>query len=165
MNVDLSPAWDGMSLIEPLVGLGVSVVVVTESTDLARWGEALVRGAQVVLPKATPLETMSVVIEQIRGGRSVLSHEQRQALVAAYRRPSEARDDFRARLGRLTGREKEILVQLMAGHTVSEITRASVVSEATVRTQVRSILTKLEVSSQLAAVSIAYKVSWPYRAA
>jgi len=35
-----------------------------------------------------------------------------------------------------------------------------VVSEATVRTQVKSILAKLGVSSQIAAVSIAHKAEW-----
>ena len=34
------------------------------------------------------------------------------------------------------------------------------VSEATVRTQVKSILSKLEVSSQLAAVGMANQVGW-----
>jgi DNA-binding NarL/FixJ family response regulator len=35
-----------------------------------------------------------------------------------------------------------------------------VVAEATVRTQVKSILAKLEVSSQLAAVGLAHRVGW-----
>jgi DNA-binding NarL/FixJ family response regulator len=43
---------------------------------------------------------------------------------------------------------------------VREIARSAVVSEATVRTQVKSILAKLEFSSQIAAVGAAYKISW-----
>jgi DNA-binding NarL/FixJ family response regulator len=35
-----------------------------------------------------------------------------------------------------------------------------VVSEATVRTQVKAILAKLQVTSQLAAVGLAHKVGW-----
>ena len=46
----------------------------------------------------------------------------------------------------------------MEGHTVRDIARISVVSEATVRTQVKSILAKLEVSSQLAAVGLAHEI-------
>ena len=38
----------------------------------------------------------------------------------------------------------------------------SVVSVATVRTQVRGILTKLGVNSQLAAVALAHKLDWRY---
>ena len=48
----------------------------------------------------------------------------------------------------------------MQGRTVREIANLSVVSEATVRTQVKSILAKLEVSSQLAAVGLAHSVGW-----
>ena len=54
----------------------------------------------------------------------------------------------------------EVLGALMRGAPVREIARTSVVSEATVRTQVKSILAKLEMSSQLAAVGAAYKVGW-----
>jgi two-component system nitrate/nitrite response regulator NarL len=35
-----------------------------------------------------------------------------------------------------------------------------VVSEATLRTQVKSILAKLEVTSQLAAVAVAHQAQW-----
>ena len=48
----------------------------------------------------------------------------------------------------------------MEGHTVRDIAHLSVVSEATVRTQVKSILAKLEVSSQLAAVGLANTTGW-----
>ena len=48
----------------------------------------------------------------------------------------------------------------MKGRAVREIAGLSVVSEATVRTQVKSILAKLEVSSQLAAVGLANQASW-----
>ena len=44
--------------------------------------------------------------------------------------------------------------------TVRAIAQDSVVSEATVRTQVKSILGKLEVSSQLAAVGLAHRMGW-----
>ena len=57
-------------------------------------------------------------------------------------------------------RECEVLGQLMQGHSVRGIAEHSVVAETTVRTQVKSILAKLEVSSQLAAVGLAYRIGW-----
>ena len=57
-------------------------------------------------------------------------------------------------------REREVLAQLMRGTTVRDIARDSVVSEATVRTQVKSILAKLKVASQLAAVGLAHDIGW-----
>ena len=43
---------------------------------------------------------------------------------------------------------------------VRDVARHSDTSEATVRTQVKSILAKLQVSSQLAAVGQAYRIGW-----
>ena len=48
----------------------------------------------------------------------------------------------------------------MKGRTVREIATLGVVSEATVRTQVKSVLAKLEVTSQLAAVGLAHQAGW-----
>jgi DNA-binding NarL/FixJ family response regulator len=60
----------------------------------------------------------------------------------------------------LSRREREVLGELMTGATVTDIARSAYVSEATVRTQVKSIRTKLDVSSQLAAVGIAIRAHW-----
>lgn len=60
----------------------------------------------------------------------------------------------------LTRREKQVLQALMRGETADEISRSSYVSLTTVRSQIRSILTKLGVSSQLAAVALAYRSGW-----
>ncbi len=68
--------------------------------------------------------------------------------------------DVRARLERLTPRDREVLAQLVRGRTVREIAADGVVAEATVRTQVKAILSKLEVTSQLAAVGVAHYVGW-----
>ena len=72
----------------------------------------------------------------------------------------EADDVLRDRFARLTHREREVLGALVDGHGVHDIAASDVVSEATVRTQVKSILAKLEVSSQLAAVGLAHRMGW-----
>jgi two-component system, NarL family, nitrate/nitrite response regulator NarL len=48
----------------------------------------------------------------------------------------------------------------MNGRTASEIADERVVSLATVRSQIRAILLKLDVSSQLAAVAMAHRARW-----
>ena len=53
-----------------------------------------------------------------------------------------------------------MLAQLMAGRTVDQIASTSVVSLTTVRTHVRSILAKLGVHSQIAAVAAAHAAGW-----
>ncbi|HXW80901.1 MAG TPA: helix-turn-helix transcriptional regulator [Acidimicrobiales bacterium] len=62
---------------------------------------------------------------------------------------------------RLTPREQEVLSALMRGDTARDICKHSFVAMPTVRSQIRSILTKLGVSSQLAAVVLAYRSGWP----
>ena len=48
----------------------------------------------------------------------------------------------------------------MSGMAVRDIAHTSALAEATVRSQVRSLLSKLEVSSQVAAIGLAYGVGW-----
>ena len=60
----------------------------------------------------------------------------------------------------LTRRERQVLQALMRGETADEISKSSYVSLTTVRSQIRSILNKLGVSSQLAAVALAYRSGW-----
>jgi DNA-binding NarL/FixJ family response regulator len=61
---------------------------------------------------------------------------------------------------RLSRRERQVLSALMRGETARDISRQSFVSLPTVRSQIRSILVKLGVSSQLGAVVLAYRSGW-----
>lgn len=64
------------------------------------------------------------------------------------------------RFQRLSRRERQVLSALMRGDSARDISRESYVSVPTVRSQIRSILIKLGVSSQLAAVALAYRTGW-----
>ncbi len=65
----------------------------------------------------------------------------------------------------LSRREQEVLWALMHGVSAREIAKQSYVSLPTVRSQIRAVLCKLGVSSQLAAVALAYQRGWsPTRA-
>jgi DNA-binding NarL/FixJ family response regulator len=61
----------------------------------------------------------------------------------------------------LTRREQQVLLALMRGSTAREISREAYVSLPTVRSHIRSVLSKLGVSTQLAAVVLAYRSGWP----
>ncbi|MCH3690636.1 hypothetical protein LZB76_08105, partial [Campylobacter lari] len=58
LDLDLGAAGTGIRLIRPLVRAGAAVVVVTSEDREARWGECLAHGAQVVLDKGEPLNTI-----------------------------------------------------------------------------------------------------------
>ena len=66
-----------------------------------------------------------------------------------------SRNEARASLLRLTPRETQVLAELTAGRSARRIARDSGLSEATVRSHIRSVLGKFGVSSQLAAVVLA----------
>lgn len=160
LDLDLGPVGNGMRLVEPLTSSGVAVVVVTGTIDEAVWGEALVHGARRVLPKDAPLNEILATIRRITEGRPVMHPSEHEVLLRAWHEDRTEKQEYRLRLERLTRREAEVLAHLIQGHQVSEVAQLSVVSAATVRTQVKSILAKLEVSSQLAAVGIARAVDW-----
>lgn len=160
LDLDLGPAGDGARLVEPLTRAGSAVVVVTGSIDPGRAGECLRYGARAVLPKSTPLSSILAAIRLIGEGRPVMSREERDRLIAEFHQEKANVQALRRRLDLLTTREREVLAHLMTGLPVREIATRSFVSEATVRTQVKSILAKLEVSSQLAAVGAAHKAAW-----
>jgi DNA-binding NarL/FixJ family response regulator len=160
LDLDLGRFGDGVRLIEPIVRSGTNVVVVTGSTDQARWGEAVRAGACKVLSKSQPLRDILATVRRITAGLPVMDREEREELLTAWSRQRFEFDGHRERLDQLTVRESEVLGHLMKGRAVREIAGLSVVSEATVRTQVKSILAKLEVSSQLAAVGMAHEIGW-----
>jgi RNA polymerase sigma factor (sigma-70 family) len=160
LDLDLGQGGDAGMLVHPLTQPGISVVVLTGSTDRVRWGECLRFGARAVLSKTLPLESILETLAQVAERRPLRGADERERLVAESLRDEAERQDLRARLDRLTLREREVLGHLMAGRPVREIARRSYVSEETVRTQVKSILAKLEVTSQLAAVGAAYATHW-----
>jgi DNA-binding CsgD family transcriptional regulator len=67
----------------------------------------------------------------------------------------------KSRFDFLTSREQQVLTALMDGTTAVEIARQFFMSPSTVRHHIRSILLKLNVNSQLAAVVAAYQAGWP----
>jgi DNA-binding NarL/FixJ family response regulator len=160
LDLDLGRFGDGVRLVEPLAGSGAGVVVVTGSTDRARWGDAIRSGARKVLSKSEPLSEILAAVRRIIAGLPVMDREEREELVAEWTRHRFEAQGLQERLELLTVREREVLGHLMKGRAVREIAGLSVVSEATVRTQVKSILAKLEVSSQLAAVGMAHEIGW-----
>ena len=160
LDLDLGQFGEGERLIAPLARAGINVVVVTASVDRARWGEAVRYGARKVLSKSRPLNDILATVRLINQGLQVMTREDREELLQAWGKERSHLVELRIRLDRLTVREREVLSHLMKGRTVREIASASVVSEATVRTQVKSILAKLEVTSQLAAVGLAHHVGW-----
>ncbi|SCX57195.1 DNA-binding response regulator, NarL/FixJ family, contains REC and HTH domains [Klenkia marina] len=165
LDLRLGPAGDepslsGLDLVGPLVAADCRVLVLTGERGDDVWGTAVERGARAVLPKDVDLDVLVATVARVQADEEVLDPGRRHELLAAARR---ARDERVARLApfeQLSPREAEVLRLLAAGQAAAGIARAAHVSEATVRTQIRAVLSKLEVQSQLQAVALARRAGW-----
>jgi two-component system nitrate/nitrite response regulator NarL len=160
LDLDLGEHGRGVQLIDPLSDAGIAVVVVTANQNRVEWAECMRRGARKVLAKNTHLNDILATVRGIDDGLPVVSEEERAELSKLWHTRGGPAQELRARFDLLTHREQEVLGHLMNGHPVEEIATVSVVSAATVRTQVKSILAKLDVGSQLAAVGLAHRAGW-----
>jgi DNA-binding NarL/FixJ family response regulator len=128
-------------------------LLLTDAPRGALWGAMLEAGVARILPSSTSIADLFDIITVLRGGAADDDQRDRDELVEAWRRLQPERAEARARLHSLTQRELEVLEMLHLGHTVSEIAELNGVAPSTVRSQVRSVLRKLGVNSQLAAVA------------
>ena len=159
--VDLELPYEngGVGLTSDLVGAGQDVAVLTGSTNQMRWAQCLENGASALLTKDQPLDALINDIQQMLAGESVRPH-QRLALVAEYRQ-QEAERAVRLRgFNELSERESQVLSGLMEGLKPDDLAERDFVSVQTIRTQIKSVLAKLGVSSQLAAVVRAHESGW-----
>jgi two-component system nitrate/nitrite response regulator NarL len=160
INIDLGHPFDDPAFVGILARHGTPVVVLTDRVDPSLHGDWLAVGARGVLTKSAGLSTLMSAIRRVSQGRAILSIDERERLIALAREKRRELSDLRARLASLSSQEGDVLRHLMAGRTVKEIATHRVVSETTVRTQVKAILHKLEATSQIAAVAGAYRAGW-----
>lgn len=160
LDLDLGPIGPSVPLIPALAAVGARVMMLTGTLDLAALGECLAAGADDVLSKGQPLDELLRRIELVVRGDDGLGVGRRHLLLEEWRarQADEARrsEPFEA----LSTSEKAVLAALVDGRPLEAIAADRFVSLATVRSQVRAILTKLGVNSQLAAVAAARKANW-----
>jgi DNA-binding NarL/FixJ family response regulator len=145
---------DGLALVEPLAEAGWRVLILSATSDHARVGAALAAGAAAWVSKTAPLPTLLRAVRELLAGREIMTSGRRRQLVELHLARSAERRQLTDKLDRLTQREREVLAQLAAGQRAQAVAEHFVVSLATVRTQIRAVLTKLEVGSQLEAVAL-----------
>lgn len=141
-----------LALVE---GLNVPWLVMTSAPSGPVWGALYERGVNLVASPRIRLDLTCDLLEDIVRDRTTRpGKRRRRELIATWRSFRRQRDDWVARLALLTEREQTVLGRLHSGMTVREIAEADQVTESTVRSQVKAILRKLDVSSQIAAVAV-----------
>lgn len=153
--VDLRELAPHLPLVPQITALGVPVMVMTATADERVMGAALDAGASAVFGlTASPAEVLESLREVV-AGRSAMRPAERDRLIAIATEARATYDAVRLLVSRLTPREYAVLQELAVGNRAETIAAEHHVSIATVRSHIRAILTKLEVSSQLEAVAIA----------
>lgn len=139
-------------LIAELAAAGIPVVGVAGSRDDSVRRRLVRRaGATAVVEHADGLAHFVEVVEAASEGTL-----QQAPLLEPETFEDLERETWVAKLALLTTREREVLEHLRLGHTVDEIARRDHVATSTVRGQVASVLRKLDVSTQLAAVAVTH---------
>ena len=160
LDLGLGAHGTGLDLLPELIIPGRYVVVLTGETDPVVLGRSFDLGATAVLDKAIPFPDLVAELREVVQGGTAVAERKRREIQREKRKLDAERDAQLRPFAELSPREAEVLGMLIDGRQAAEIAEASYVSLATVRTQIRAILTKLGVSSQLAAVSMAVKAGW-----
>jgi two-component system nitrate/nitrite response regulator NarL len=160
LDLDLGEYGDSTGMVAELAGAQVRVLVVTGCADRLRIAAALEQGAIGYQSKAPGFEPLLARVHAALEATAALDPGHRLELLDELRRFRALRQTELAPFERLTEREAETLRALARGNTVTMIAAEWFVSEATMRSHVRSVLGKLGVSSQLAAVTIAVRSGW-----
>jgi DNA-binding NarL/FixJ family response regulator len=155
------PGLDGLEatrriLTEPDVPPCKVVILTTFDVDEHVY-EALRAGASGFLLKDVPADQLAHAIRVAAAGEALLAPSVTRRLIAAFARPTAPAPVPVAGLGDLTPREVEVLTLLAEGLSNAEIATRLFVGEATVKTHVARILTKLGVRDRVQAVIAAFR--------
>ena len=145
----------GISLIAPLVAEGMHVVMLTAERRRLALAECLEAGAAGWIGLDSGLDEVDLALQNVIAGRPIIGRSRHAELLDLLRAERSAARRASAIFEKLTPREVLVLVALTDGLTADEIARDHFVSLATVRSQIRAVLQKLGVRTQLAAVAIA----------
>ncbi|MGH9165750.1 MAG: response regulator transcription factor [Acidimicrobiales bacterium] len=131
------------------------LVLTTFDDDDALWG-ALDAGAAGFVLKDTSAEDLIAATRAVAAGAAWLDPRVAPRVLQAFRANLRPRLARAARLDRLTEREHDVLRHMARGATNTEIAGALIVSEATVKSHVGAIFSKLGVRDRAAAIVFAY---------
>jgi DNA-binding NarL/FixJ family response regulator len=153
------PVLDGVEATRRLVAEGSPArILVLTTFDLDEYVHAAIRaGASGFLLKdVTPAELVEA-IRIVAGGDSLLAPSVTRRLLERFAVTLPAGDQSSEVLGQLTARETEVLRLLAGGLSNAEIASELVVTEATVKTHISSLLRKLGLRDRVQAVILAYE--------
>ncbi|HEX6685470.1 MAG TPA: response regulator transcription factor [Candidatus Limnocylindrales bacterium] len=154
------PIMDGVTATRHLCALDDApriIVLTTFDTDEDAFA-ALQAGASGFLLKNSPPEDLLTAIRTVASGDAVVAPRVTRRLLEHFAgrfTTAAARRD--PRLDQLTEREREVVTLIAHGLSNQEIATRLVVAEATIKTHVGRILTKLDLRDRVQIVVLAYQ--------
>lgn len=145
------PGIDGIEATRRVVAAGGSDVLVLTTFDLDDYVDAaLAAGAAGFLLKSVDAPALLDAVRAVARGDGVLAPEITRRVIARLGAP-ERRATPPAGLDELTPRERDVLTCLGRGLSNAEISAELVITEATTKTHVSRVLTKLGLRSRVQA--------------
>jgi DNA-binding NarL/FixJ family response regulator len=154
------PHMDGIEATARIVATEPSASILMLTTfDLDDYVYAALRaGASGFLLKDAPPEQLVQAVRVIAAGEALLAPSVTRLLIdEVSRRPPVDPAVVAPGLAELTERELEVLLLMARGRSNAEIAQQLYLGEATVKTHVGRVLTKLELRDRVQAVVIAYE--------
>jgi DNA-binding NarL/FixJ family response regulator len=153
------PELDGLEATRQLVsGDGSARVLMLTTFDLDEYVyEAMKAGASGFLLKDVRPEQLAEAVRVVAAGDSLLAPAITQRLIAEFVRRPPPGSGAPTELSELTERELEVLKLIARGLSNGEIASELFVSEATVKTHVTHVLSKLKLRDRVQAVVLAYE--------
>jgi DNA-binding NarL/FixJ family response regulator len=134
------------------------ILIVTTFDEDEHVFAALRGGASGFVLKDTPPEKLLDAITIVAAGEALLAPAVTRRLIAEFaRQPAAAARPAGDALGQLTERERDVLRQVAAGKSNTEIAAALHLSVATVKTHVSRLLDKLDCRDRAQLVVVAYE--------
>ena len=130
-------------------------MLTTFGEDEVLWG-AIEAGAAGFVLKDSSAEELIAAVRAVAGGGAWFDPGVAPRVLDRYRRVVAPATRDAARLELLTDREHDVLRLMARGATNAEIAASLYVAEATVKSHVGSIFTKLDVRDRAAAIVFAY---------
>jgi DNA-binding NarL/FixJ family response regulator len=133
-------------------------VVVLTTYDLDEYiFDALKAGASGFLLKDSPPEELIAAIHVVASGEALLAPAVTRRLIEAFVSAPRVSAEAKRQVADLTLREKEVLHLVARGLSNAEVAAGLHLGEATVKSHVSNLLTKLDVRDRVQAVVLAYE--------
>lgn len=159
------PGTDGVEATRTVISEGLTrqdgqpigiIILTTYDVDEAVYAALRAGASGFVIKDAAPAEIVAA-IRAVAGGEAWLDPTITRRLLDEFSTRSEPYTAASAQMNLLTPREREVLILLAEGLTNSAVSNKLHISEATVKTHLAHVMTKLGVSDKTKAVIAAYR--------